>query len=112
MRFSAFALSCALLFSAGCDTTHASVPVIELSDARKLVLDDLAALAEQPSELRWLRAYRHFDRHVEPHLTPERRLSFELRFAEIHRSLKLGDDRGGRLQALCAQLAADLQPQD
>lgn len=101
-----------LTLASGCDTTHARVPDIRADEAIALVQQDLAALAESPTEVKWLRAYRHFDAHVEPHVSPSRRLELERAFAELRRSLKMADPDRPAIAARCASLAAELQPQD
>jgi hypothetical protein len=98
------------LLSSGCDTTHARVPDIQPDEARALVLADLVALQSSPSAATWTRAYRHFDRHVEPHLDAGRRLALEVAFADLRRAVKAGGLDEIRRRA--GAIASDLQPQD
>ncbi len=125
-------LACSGAFSAvsaGCGTTHASVTALEPAEAHALVVSDLDALAESPAELRetqWRRAYRHFDRHLEPHLDGEARLELEIAFGQLRRQLKMapptrGVEASNHLEPLCDRIEQrlntlvakmDLQPQD
>lgn len=112
MRILPVALLASLVFAPGCDTTHASVPSIAPDDARQLVLADLAELAADPSEVQWRRTYRHFDRHLEPHLAAGDRLALEVAFGNLRRELKMDRPDRAVVARLCDRVAADLQPQD
>ena len=120
------ALACSAAFSVGCGTTHASVTALEPAEAHALVVADLESLAEEPSELHWRRAYRHFDRHLEPHLDAQARLELEIAFGRLRRELKMAPptrsaSASTALKPLCDRIAhrldslvdtMDLQPQD
>ena len=97
----------------GCATTNASVvPDVDRTAAIALVQHDLETLLERPTQVHWDRAYRHFDRHLEPHLSSSDRLDLEVRFASARRHLKLGERGRPDLRADVEALLADLQPQD
>lgn len=102
-----------LVLCVGCATTNAStVPDVDRSAAITLVRGDLQTLLERPTVVHWERAYRHFDRHLEPHLSSSDRLELEIRFASARRHLKMGEKSRPALRAQIERLLADLQPQD
>jgi hypothetical protein len=102
------------------------VPALEPAEAHALVVADLDLLVEEPSEIHWRRAYRHFDRHLEPHLDAQARLELEIAFGRLRRELKMAPPTRSaaaspELNALCERIESrlttlvetmDLQPQD
>jgi hypothetical protein len=103
-------LLAALAVLPACGTSKASVPSVDRDAAQQLVLQDLAELAKSPDALHWRRAYRHFDRHLEPHLSSRDRLQMEVAFGNLRRDLKMGPPDG--VQARIAAIQERLQPQD
>lgn len=96
----------------GCATTNASVPHVDRTAAIELVRADLKTLAQAPTDIHWKRTYRHFDRHLEPHLSASDRLRLEVRFGNLRHHLKLGEKGRPALERDVADLLAYLQPQD
>lgn len=96
----------------GCATTNASVPHVDRSAAIELVRTDLETLLETPDDVHWKRTYRHFDRHLEPHLSASDRLRLEVRFGSLRQHLKLGEKGRPALERSVHELLATLQPQD
>ena len=96
----------------GCATTNASVPHVDRSAAIELVRSDLETLLDAPDEVHWKRTYRHFDRHLEPHLSASDRLRLEVRFGNLRQHLKLGDKGRPALERGVRELLGMLQPQD
>lgn len=101
-----------LLLATGCATTNASVPHVDRDAAIQLVRNDLKTLLERPTDVHWQRAYRHFDKHLEPHLSPSDRLSLEVRFGAIRSHLKLGEKQRPSLERSIQDVLKSLQPQD
>lgn len=96
----------------GCATTNASVPHVDRSAAIELVRADLKTLATSPTDVHWKRTYRHFDQHLEPHLSGSDRLWLETRFGNLRQHLKLGEKGRPALTAGVEELLTYLQPQD
>ena len=101
-----------LVVSTGCATTNAQVPEVDRDAAFSLVHTDLDTLASNPNETLWLRAYRHFDKHLEPHLSSSDRLTIEVRFASVRRELRRGESARPAFDAEVRALIQQLQPQD
>lgn len=101
-----------LLVATGCATTNAQVPEVDREAAFELIQADLNTLLSKPNDTHWLRAYRHFDKHLEPHLSSSDRLTLEVRFASVRRELKLGDPASPAFQQAVRELMLQLQPQD
>lgn len=99
-----------LVVAPACGTSVAQVPHVDRAAAQKLVLEDLDLLAEQPSAVHWRRTYRHFDRHLEPHLSASARLELEVAFGELRRELKMAPPEEWKQQVLAVK--HKLQPQD
>lgn len=99
---------CAFVLPA-CTSSVASVPVIDATAARQLVESDLDTLLDAPTAAHWRRAYRHFDEHLEAHLSADDRLAAELAFASLRRQVR--SRKGGDLRASIDAIVAHLQPQ-
>ncbi|MCB9669054.1 MAG: hypothetical protein H6734_06250 [Alphaproteobacteria bacterium] len=103
-------LLAALAVAPACGTSNAQVPTTDRDSAVQLVLDDLEQLAAQPDATHWRRAYRHFDRHLEPHLPASERLKMEVAFGNLRHDLKIAPP--DELRAAIVAIQATLQPQD
>ena len=91
-----------LLLTPACRTSRAHVPTVDRTDAIKLVIDDLTTLKTSPTDAHWQRAYTHFDKYIEPHLTAEQRLPLEHEFAKLRTSPP--DQRNLKIEALINEL--------
>lgn len=103
-------LLAAVAVAPACAPSNAQVPTVDRDAALQLVVDDLGELAQSHDPTHWRRAYRHFDRYVEPHLSSSERLRLEMAFSDLRRELKLGPPEG--LETSIRALQTRLQPQD
>lgn len=99
-----------LAMAPACNTSNAEVPTVDREAAIHLVLGDLDELAKQPDSVHWRRTYRHFDRHLEPHMPASKRLALEVAFGQLRTDLKMAPPEGVELQI--EGIRAMLQPQD
>lgn len=103
-------LLAAIAVAPACASSNAQVPTVDRDAALQLVVDDLGQLLQSRDAMHWRRAYRHFDRYVEPHLSSSERLKLEVAFSALRRDLKQGPPEG--LETAIEALQMRLQPQD